>query len=136
MADVFDPQKRSEVMSRVRSTGNASTEQRFVKLLRKEKITGWRRKYPLFGKPDLVFPKARLAVFLDGCFWHGCPRHFRMPATRTEYWEAKIERNMRRDRRVARELRARGWRVVRVWEHEIKTSARRKLNRIVALLGG
>lgn len=67
---------------------------------------------------DLVFPRARVAVFVDGCFWHGCPYHFRLPRTNTEYWRAKISRNQDRDVEVDRTLSDRGWLVVRVWEHE------------------
>lgn len=67
---------------------------------------------------DLVFRKAKVAVFIDGCFWHGCPDHFRVPATNTEYWSAKIERNQRRDEAVNQLLADAGWAAVRAWEHE------------------
>jgi len=78
-----------------------------------------------------VFRKARIAVFIDGCFWHACQKHCRMPASNRDYWERKIGRNAERDKRVNRELRRRGWRVVRIWEHEIKNgTALRKLGRI------
>ena len=89
-------------------------------VLRAHHIVGWRRNYPLPGKPDLVFRGERVAVFLDGCFWHKCPQCFRQPTSNTEYWVPKIEGNVRRDRRVDRELRARGWRVLRVWEHSLR----------------
>ena len=67
---------------------------------------------------DLVFPKARVAVFVDGCFWHACPVHFKLPGRNTEYWQSKIDRNQRRDREFDQRLREAGWTVVRVWEHE------------------
>ena len=121
--DVFTPQKRSEIMARVRSSGNQSTELAFLKILRTEKITGWRRNSRLFGRPDLVFPAAGVAVFLDGCFWHGCPRHCRIPKARRKYWREKIARNQKRDRAVARALRRDGWKVMRVWECGIKSPA-------------
>ena len=123
MTDVFTPEKRSEIMSRVRSSGNRSTELAFVGILRAEKITGWRRNFKLFGRPDFVFPRAGVAVFLDGCFWHGCPRHCRIPKARRKYWREKIARNRRRDRAVSRALRAGGWRVMRVWECRLKSPA-------------
>lgn len=69
-------------------------------------------------RPDIVFPRERLAVFIDGCFWHACPEHrAKRPVANAAYWHAKFERNVARDRKVERELRAAGWRVVRIWEH-------------------
>lgn len=129
--DTFSKTERSRIMSRVKSAGNRSTEAAFVALMRERGITGWRRNQPLFGKPDFVFRKARIAVFIDGCFWHACPKHCRMPASNRDYWERKIGRNAERDRKVTRELRQQGWTVVRIWEHEIKAgTAMRKLGRI------
>lgn len=74
-------------------------------------------------KPDIVFPRAKVAVFVDGCFWHQCPEHRTDPRTNSAYWTAKLERNVARDRRNDIELQAAGWRVVRVWEHESPSSA-------------
>lgn len=142
MADVFTQSKRSEVMSRVRSRGNKDTELALVGLFRRHGITGWRRHReirapgrrrrsgvdPSFRvRPDFVFPGERLAVFVDGCFWHGCPRHATSPANNAEFWATKIAGNQARDRRVNRELRKLGWRVLRIWEHELKPRARRRL---------
>lgn len=118
-ADIFSQTKRSEVMSAVRGKGNRSTELRLVEIFRAQKITGWRRHAKVFGSPDIVFPKLKLAVFVDGCFWHGCPEHGTMPATNRGFWETKITRNRARDREVNRELKKRGWRVLRLWEHEL-----------------
>lgn len=73
---------------------------------------------PTRRRADLVFPRARVAVFVDGCFWHSCPEHLRVPTSNVEYWTAKLERNLQRDRRTDTELEAAGWTVVRVWEHE------------------
>ena len=75
-------------------------------------------------RPDFVFRKERVAVFVDGCFWHGCPKHATWPANRAAWWRAKIEGNRSRDRRVNRALRRAGWRVVRVWEHQLKRGTR------------
>ena len=119
MADVFTKEKRSAVMAAIRSRGNRDTEGRMVLLLRAAGLTGWRRHTALPGRPDFVFRAGRVAVFVDGCYWHGCPRHCRIPKTRTGYWTAKIARNGRRDRQVTRLLRAKRWRVLRVWEHDL-----------------
>ena len=131
----FGGLSRSQLMSRVRSTGNVTTELRFMKLLREAKIAGWRRNFPLRGKPDFVFATARLAVFVDGCFWHGCPRHATMPANNRAFWKAKLTRNAQRDRAVTRALRASGWTVLRVWECALARShAGRTIARIVRAL--
>jgi DNA mismatch endonuclease (patch repair protein) len=119
MADVFTKRKRSEVMSRIRSRGNKDTELVLAKLMRRNRITGWRRNQSLFGKPDFVFKQARLAVFVDGCFWHGCLKHSKPPQSNLTYWQAKIIRNKARDRSVSRALRRKGWRALRIWEHEL-----------------
>lgn len=114
--DTFSRRKRSWIMAQVKSGGNRSTEALLITVLRENGITGWRRRYPLYGKPDFVFPRARVAVFVDGCFWHGHHRKCRMPKTNRAYWEQKIARNMARDRLVTRTLREKGWKVVRIWE--------------------
>ena len=120
MPDVFTPEKRSEVMSRIRSHGNKDTELVLVALMRAAGITGWRRRQKLPGRPDFVFRRERVCVFVDGCFWHGCPAHYRRPKSKRAFWDAKIARNRARDRKVARELRAARWSVLRVWEHSLK----------------
>jgi DNA mismatch endonuclease, patch repair protein len=117
--DTWSPAKRSDVMSRVRSKGNASTELKLLAIFRKFKVSGWRRHQKLFGAPDFVFRTSRVCVFVDGCFWHGCPRCYRRPKSNQEFWDAKVRGNVLRDRRVNRALRQGGWRVVRVWEHEL-----------------
>jgi DNA mismatch endonuclease, patch repair protein len=129
MADMFTKAQRSLVMSRVRGRGNASTELRVAALLRSNKVTGWRRNSSVFGKPDFVFYKAKLALFVDGCFWHGCPRCYQAPKTSVAFWRAKIQRNMRRDQEVTRHLSSRGWKVVRVKECQLEAPAR-FLNRL------
>ncbi len=120
MSDIFTPEKRSEVMARIRSRGNRGTELVLVRLLRAQGLTGWRRGQKLPGRPDFVFRRERVCVFVDGCFWHGCPRHATWPQQNAAFWRDKILRNRARDRRVTRELRAAGWSVVRIWEHALK----------------
>jgi DNA mismatch endonuclease (patch repair protein) len=110
-------------MAAIKSTGNKTTEMKLAGVFRQNKIVGWRRKFELFGNPDFAFPKHRLAVFVDGCFWHGCPKHFRKPGENRKYWHEKILRNQKRDQLVTKTLRSAGWRVLRIWEHSLKTSA-------------
>ena len=129
MADTFSPEVRSAIMATVRSSGNRSTEQNFVKVLARMGAHGWRRKYPLYGRPDFVFPKLRVAVFVDGCFWHGCKEHHRRPSSNRDYWNRKIARNQTRDRQTTKLLRARGWVVLRVWEHELRKENQNALMR-------
>lgn len=120
MTDTFSREERSRIMSRIRSKGNAATELSFIKIVRKYKITGWRRGSKLFGKPDFVFPRERIAVFIDGDFWHGNPRKFRLPLSNLEYWTKKILSNKRRDRRVNSYLRKHGWKVLRFWQSSLR----------------
>lgn len=120
VADVFTKAHRSRVMAQIRSRGNKTTEHRLLGHFKGASITGWRRGYPLPGLPDFVFPKLRLAVFVDGCFWHGCPTHYKRPKSRQDYWDAKVARNRARDRAVVLLLKRGGWRVIRVWEHEVR----------------
>jgi DNA mismatch endonuclease (patch repair protein) len=92
---------------------------RLIAIFRAHGITGWRRHRPLFGKPDFIFPQQRLAVFVDGCFWHGCPRCYARPKSNRKLWDTKIAVNRARDRKVNRTLRRDGWNVVRIWEHAL-----------------
>jgi DNA mismatch endonuclease (patch repair protein) len=137
MADVFSKAKRSEVMARIRGRGNKATEMAFVDLLRSHGITGWRRHRPLTldkhaglvrkrgkklprVKPDFVFAGLRAVVFIDGCFWHGCPLHATKPAGNAEFWDRKLRYTKERDQYVTRALRKRNWAVLRFWEHELR----------------
>jgi DNA mismatch endonuclease (patch repair protein) len=158
MPDVFTKAKRSEVMSRIRSRGNKDTELALMRVFRAEGITGWRRHIQiriaergmrsknavrptvesfrtprsafrvLLVRPDFVFPKLRLAVFVDGCFWHACPLHQTKPRNNALFWQKKLAVNQARDRLVTRTLRRNGWRVLRLWEHEL---ARRREARLL-----
>ncbi|GAB4403935.1 MAG: very short patch repair endonuclease [Anaerolineales bacterium] len=132
MTDVFTKQKRSEVMSRIRGKGNKDTELAMIRILRKHHISGWRRNQPVLGKPDFVFPGRKIALFVDGCFWHGCPKHSNVPENNHAFWAKKLKANKERDKVVNRELRRLGWKVVRVWEHELKLPDKVivKLNRL------
>ena len=134
MGDIWSKAKRSEVMSRIKSKGNLRTEVCLVKALREEWILGWRRHQNLQGKPDFVFSRYKLAVFVDGCFWHGCPRCYRRSKSNQEFWDEKVRRNMARDRRVTRDLKASGWRVVRIWEHALHNNAKRCVSKITHVI--
>src|SRR4051812_38265580 len=116
MADKISAAARSRNMSRIRSTGNRSTELRLAMAFRVRGITGWRRHVSLPGRPDFTFPKHRVAVFVHGCFWHGCKKCYREPTSNVAFWTAKLSRNKRRDRKAVRELRRTGYRVVTLWE--------------------
>jgi DNA mismatch endonuclease, patch repair protein len=146
MADIYTRAERSALMAKVRGRGNLTTEQALAKLLRRQGWSGWRRQQAVRGRsaagerfqvrPDFVFPVRRLVVFVDGCFWHGCPRHGARPRGNAAFWRAKFRRNQERDRRDTRRLRAAGWRVLRLWEHALKPKARSallaKLRRVFA----
>lgn len=125
MVDTFSKTERSRIMAAVKSRKNKSTELRFISILQDKGITGWRRNYPLSGNPDFVFPRLKIAVFIDGCFWHGCPSHCRMPSSNIDYWNNKIEKNKIRDKKITKALKMKNWQVIRIWEHEIKSG---KLN--------
>lgn len=131
MTDWLTPEQRSRNMSSIRSTDNATTERAFLTLLRESRIIGWRRHLDLPGRPDFTFRSKHVTVFIDGCFWHGCPRCGHIPKTNARYWRNKILRNKKRDAFVRRRLRSMGFSVLRVWECELKRSPRACLARIV-----
>lgn len=120
MVDVYNKATRSAVMQKVRSKGNKSTELRFISLLHESGITGWRRNYPVKGHPDFVFIGKRIAIFVDGCFWHGHDCRNTRPKENADYWEKKRERNIQHDRDITCAFETRGWTVIRIWECELK----------------
>lgn len=120
MADVFTKEQRSQVMRQVKSSRNKSTELKLIGFFKANHITGWRRNFKLFGKPDFVFPKNKIAVFVDGCFWHGHDCRNTKPKDNKDYWTKKIARNKQRDKEVTKHLTEKGWTVTRLWECELK----------------
>ena len=118
--DVYDKIKRSEIMSKVRYRNGKSTELKLIKMFKDRHITGWRRTYKMIGKPDFVFPKQKIVIFVDGCFWHGHDCRNVTPKNNADYWDKKRERNIQRDKAVTQTILNRGWRVVRIWECELK----------------
>lgn len=124
MADVFSKDERSAIMSKVRSSGNKSTELKLISVFAEYHITGWRRKYNVKGHPDFVFPKQKIAVFVDGCFWHGHDCRNTRPSYNAEYWNKKRERNILHDKEITDLFERRGWKVIRVWECELQKKNR------------
>lgn len=120
MSDVFDNKKRSEIMQKVRSNNNKSTELKLIKLFNEYGIKGWRRNYKVKGHPDFVFIKEKVAIFVDGCFWHGHDCRNTRPKDNAEYWQKKRERNIKHDKEVTQLFENRGWNVLRIWECELK----------------
>lgn len=134
MADKFSKAKRSEIMAAIHSKNTHSTERRLRAGLAVARISGWRMNAKdLAGKPDFVFDDQKVVVFVDGCYWHGC-KCKRLPKTHKSFWKNKIETNIARDKKVSRELRCQGWKVVRIKEHELKASVAtmvEKINEII-----
>lgn len=127
MADVFDSKKRSDIMSKVRSNNNKSTELALIKFFKENNITGWKRNYPVKGHPDFVFLDKKIAIFVDGCFWHGHDCRNTRPSDNAEYWQKKRERNIKHDKEVTAMFENRGWTVIRIWECELKKKNRNVL---------
>ena len=121
MADVLTKEQRSYNMSRIRGC-DTGPEVLLRKLLFSRGLRGYRVKSGVFGKPDIVFPRYRIAVFIDGCFWHKCPVCFVRPETNRKFWDEKIEGNIKRDTVVNERLTGEGYAVIRLWEHEIKSN--------------
>lgn len=123
---------RSENMSRIRSRGTRPEIELRRALWRKG--LRYRLKYDLPGRPDLTFVGQRVAVFVDGCFWHGCPIHYSGPSTRQDFWAKKLRDNVRRDLAVDDALEGLGWRPLHVWQHELKTLQRLVRRILVSLM--
>lgn len=121
MADVLTKKQRQYNMSQIRSK-NTSPEVALRRILYSAGVRGYRLHYDLPGKPDIVFARKKMAVFVDGCFWHKCPKCFVVPQTRQKFWMEKIGKNVKRDAIVNKTLKRLGWTVLRFWEHEVRTS--------------
>lgn len=131
--DVLSPEQRSRCMSRIRGTDTKPE----LKLRKALWHRGWRYRLhckELPGRPDIVFVSQGVAVFVDGCFFHGCPKHYSPPESNAEFWSRKIEANKRRDAEVSAELEADGWHVLRIWEHEIDEDVEDACAAVEALL--
>lgn len=134
MADVFSKEKRSEIMSKVRSHGNKSTELKLIAVFNEKHITGWNRNYDVKGHPDFVFLKKRIAIFVDGCFWHGHNCRNTRPQDNEDYWKLKIQKNIEHDNIITKKFENRGWKVMRIWECELQKKNRDILNSKISVL--
>ena len=137
MSDIFTPEKRSAVMKAVKSRNTKTTELKMIEIFKEFHIIGWRRTYPLIGKPDFVFPKKRIVIFVDGCFWHGHDCRNVTPSDNAEFWESKQKYNKKHDEEVTETLSQKNWTVIRIWECELKKKNKEKLfDKISPLLRG
>lgn len=133
MADIWSKEKRSAVMANIR--GVTAPERHIRAVLAQRGIKGFQLETKILGiKPDIVFADKKIAVFIDGCFWHGCPRCYVQPKTHTVYWSNKVKMNIRRDHRQRHNLRQAGWHVIRIWECRLEQNPIKQVNRILRLL--
>lgn len=129
MADTLTPEQRRRCMSHIKNK-NTKPELLLRRALWKEGLR-YRLHYShLPGKPDLVFAGSKVVVFIDGCFWHGCPIHGALPKTNQDFWKQKIYKNIKRDREVSNTLQEKGWKVLRFWQHELKKELPEVVSRI------
>lgn len=126
MADIFTKQKRSEVMATVKSK-HSKIEKKVANLLKARGIRYRLHSKTLPGKPDFYFTKLKTVLFVDSCFWHGCRYHGTQPKSNSEFWTKKISRNKERDREVDKQYREMGWRVIRIWEHQLTRTSNRRI---------
>ena len=124
MSDVFTTEKRSSVIKAVKSRNTKTTELKMMQIFKELHIIGWGRMYPLVGKPDFVFPKKRIVVFVDGCFWHGHDCRNVTPSSNADFWNAKRAYNKQHDEIVTETLTKKNWTVIRIWECELKKKYR------------
>ena len=128
MPDLFSKETRSKIMSAIKSKD--------TKIERKLRSILWqigyryRIHYKIIGKPDIVFPKQKIAIFCDGCFWHGCPKCYKPPKSNQKYWDTKIQKNQTRASYVNDKLKNEGWIVLRFWAHEINENLESVLKEI------
>lgn len=132
MPDIVSKENRSKIMSKIRSK-DTKLEIEFRKSVWKCGLR-YRLHYKIAGKPDMVFPSKRVAVFIDSCFWHNCPKHCRKPKSNIDYWNSKLKKNAKRDREVNLLLKKQGWKVLRLWEHEIYKNLDSCLKRVINFL--
>ena len=134
MSDVFSKEKRSQVMKAVKSKNTKTTEMKIIQIFKELGIKGWRRTYPLIGKPDFVFPRKRIIVFVDGCFWHGHDCRNVTPSANADFWNAKRLYNKEHDFLITETLQQKNWTVIRIWECELKKKNRELLLEKISML--
>jgi DNA mismatch endonuclease (patch repair protein) len=131
--DTFTQEERSRIMRAVKGK-DTTLEKKVCSALWRSGLRFRKHLSSLPGKPDIVFTRRRLAVFIDSCFWHGCSSHLRMPKSNLDYWKAKIERNKARDKATTQKLESDGWLVLRFWEHEVREDLERCLSKVRSLM--
>jgi len=119
MSDIVSKKKRSEIMSRIKNK-DSKIEVSFRKELWKQGFRYSKNSTKYFGKPDILLLKHKTVIFIDSCFWHGCKKHCRIPSVRKKYWTEKITRNKERDKEVSKYYKKQGWKIFRIWEHNLK----------------
>jgi DNA mismatch endonuclease (patch repair protein) len=134
MPERLTPEQRSRNMSRIR--GRDTAVETAVRSGLHRRGLRFRLCSDLPGRPDIVFPRRRIAIFVDGCFWHGCTDHYQKPSNNADYWMSKVSSNRSRDLTVDRKLERMGWRVMRVWEHEVKEDVEATVSRIQEAVAG
>ncbi|WP_375055623.1 very short patch repair endonuclease [Zobellella sp. DQSA1] len=132
MTDVLNEKQRKYCMSRIR--GKNTTPEVLLRKALWRKGLRYRLSSSLPGRPDITFPRQKIAIFVDGCFWHKCPEHFQTPKTRTEFWVQKLEKNIKRDKLVNEKLKSLGWTVIRFWEHEINKDTTACVNAVQRMI--
>ncbi|MDD5075375.1 MAG: very short patch repair endonuclease [Candidatus Peribacteraceae bacterium] len=130
--DTLAKEARSKVMRRVHSKETKLEELVFT-AIRQRKVK-FRKYGKVIGQPDIFSRRRKIAIFIDSCFWHGCRWHCRLPSSRKEYWLPKIERNKQRDKDVTKSLRANGWLVIRIWEHQLEKNLDKQIDKLTKLL--
>ena len=134
--DNLTPAQRRKNMQNIRSSGTLP-EQLIARVLKKDRIYFAKNVKNIMGKPDFVFRRKKVAVFIDSDFWHGHPKRCIMPKSNCEYWKEKINGNRQRDKTVNRQLRRDGWKVIRIWEHQVKNNQMKiteKIKKVLALI--
>lgn len=129
--DTHTPMQRKYNMSRIKSS-DTLIELKLRKFIWKNGLKGYRLKSKIAGKPDIYFSKQKVAVFIDGCFWHKCPIDFIRPKSKNDYWDRKIKNNVKRDKEINLELKKEKIKVLRFWEHEIVNNIKKCYRILVA----
>ncbi|HBI17693.1 MAG TPA: very short patch repair endonuclease [Candidatus Moranbacteria bacterium] len=130
MVDIFSKNKRSEIMSKIKAK-ETKLEIRFRKELWRAGFRYRKNAHGYYGKPDVLLKKYKTVIFIDSCFWHGCKKHFKLPATKKEFWKIKIERNKQRDNEVNRYYKKNNWIIIRIWEHQLRENKNFFIEKII-----
>ncbi|OHX50686.1 very short patch repair endonuclease [Cytobacillus oceanisediminis] len=132
MTDIVDKNTRSKMMANIKSVSHL--EMIVNKKLWGKGVRARRNVKDLFGKPDWAIKKYKVVIFLDSCFWHACPIHGNLPKNNKEFWESKLRRNVERDIEVTKYYQDREWKILRVWEHEVKGDIEKAVNKIIKFI--